>query len=149
MPGDVAHLFHIERELNQEGVDWAWLSPAFYNEIADWKALSLQAASRPMQLAEIVRWEPTHLGFCDASGLGAGGVWIDPARTDHNLFWRNPWPEEVTAELVSTTNTNSTITNSDLKLSCLVLQEATLLKAFPKARMAASCSGSDNTATVY
>ena len=74
VPGAVAHLFHIQCTLNQGGVDRAWLSQAFHREIAYWKALILQAASRPTHLAEIVRREPTHLGFCDASGLGVGGV---------------------------------------------------------------------------
>ena len=72
VPGAVAHLFHIQRALNQGGVDQAWLSPDFHWELADWKVLALQAASQPTHLAEIVRREPTHLGFCDASGLGAG-----------------------------------------------------------------------------
>ena len=74
VPGAVAHLFHIQRALNQGGVDQAWLSPDFHRELADWKVLALQAASQPTHLAEIVRREPTHLGFCDASGLGAGGM---------------------------------------------------------------------------
>ena len=67
------------------GVDREWLSPAFPHKLADWKALALQAASWPTHLAEIARREPTHLGFYDVSGLGAGGVWIDPARTGKNL----------------------------------------------------------------
>ena len=54
-----------------------------------------------------------------------------------NLVWRHPWPVDVTAELVSTTNPNNTITNSDLELAILVLEEAALLEAVPKARMAA------------
>ena len=40
------------------------------------------------------------------------------------------------------------ITNSDIELAALVLQEATLLKAAPKPRMAAPRSGSYNTPTV-
>ena len=55
---------------------------------------------------------------------------------------------EVTAELVSPTNPNGTITNSDLELTNLVLQETTLLEAAPKACMAAPHSGSDNTPTI-
>ena len=65
--GAVVHLSHIQSALNQGRVDRAWLSPDFHRELADWKALALQAASRPTHLAGIIRWEPTHLGFCDAS----------------------------------------------------------------------------------
>ena len=35
VPGAVAHRFHIQRALNQEGVDRAWLSPAVHRELAD------------------------------------------------------------------------------------------------------------------
>ena len=85
VPGAVAHLFHIQCALNQGDVDRVWISLAFHRELADWKALALQAASRQRYLAEIVCWEPTHLGFCDAPGLGVGSVWLDPFRTGHNL----------------------------------------------------------------
>ena len=46
------------------------------------------------------------------------------------------------------TNPHEMITNSDLDLADLVLQEATLPKSAPKACMAAPNSGSDNTPTV-
>ena len=113
--------FHIQRALNQGGVDRACLSPAFHRELGDWKALALQVASRQTHLAEIVRQEPTHLGFCDAPELGAGGVWLNLARTGHNLVWRHPWPSDIIADLVSSTNPQGTITNSDLELSALIL----------------------------
>ena len=44
-------------------------------------------------------------------------------------------------------NPNGTITNSDLELSNLVLQEATLVEAVPKSRMAALRLGSNNMPT--
>ena len=68
VPGAVAHLFHIQHVLNQGGLERAWPSSAFHRNPANWKVLALQTASRPTHLAEIVRQEPTHLGFCDASG---------------------------------------------------------------------------------
>ena len=134
VPRAVAHLFHIQPALNQGGVDWAWLSPYFHCELADWKALAHLAASRPAHLADIARCEPTHLRFCDSSGLGAGGVWLDLARTDHNIVWKNPLPVDIIS-----------ITNSNLNLYALVLQKSTLLDAVPESHMAAPRSGSDNT----
>ena len=74
VPGAVAHLYHIQCALSQAGTDRAWLSSDFYREIADWNMLADQTANRPTHLAEIVRRKPTHLGLCNASGLGAGGV---------------------------------------------------------------------------
>ena len=51
VPRAVAHLFRIQRALNQGEMDRAWLSPALHSELADLKALALQAASRPTHLA--------------------------------------------------------------------------------------------------
>ena len=44
-------------------------------------------------------------------------------------------PPDIVASLVSWTNPQGTIANSDLVLTALILQEATLLKAVPKARI--------------
>ena len=92
VPGVVSHLFHVQRALNQRGVDRSWLSLDFHQELADWKVIALQAASWPTHLAEIVCREPTHLGFCDALGLGAGGMWLDPTRRGQNLVLQLPCP---------------------------------------------------------
>ena len=75
-------------------------------------------------------------------------MWLDPARTGQNLVCQIPWTQDIVTSLVSSTNPQGTITNFNLELAALVLQEATLLEAVPKARMAALLSGSDNTHTV-
>ena len=85
-------------------MDRAWLSSAFYQEIAAWWPLELQTAARPTHLADIVRRKPTHLGFCDALGLGAWGVWLDPSMSSRNLVWCHPWPLDIITELVLSTN---------------------------------------------
>ena len=36
VPGALDHLIHIQHSLTQQGVDQAWLLPAFLCEIADW-----------------------------------------------------------------------------------------------------------------
>ena len=71
-------------------IDKAWLSPAFHQEIADWKMLADQKDDRPTHIADIVRREPTHLGFCNASGLGDRGVWLDPSCSKKDLLWHHP-----------------------------------------------------------
>ena len=76
VPVAVAHLYHIQHALAQAKTYRERLSPAFHRKIADWKMLADQTADQPTHLAEIVRYELTHMGFCGASGLGAGGVWL-------------------------------------------------------------------------
>ena len=85
VPGEVGGFFHIQRALNQGGVDRAWISLDFHLKLFDWKALFLQAAFRTTYLAEIFRWELTYLGFCDMSGLGVGGAWLHPDWMVNNL----------------------------------------------------------------
>ena len=74
VPVIVAHLYHIQRALAQAGEDKAWLSPDFHHNMADWRMFSEKTVERTTHMAEIFRRKPTHLGFCDASGLGARGV---------------------------------------------------------------------------
>ena len=71
--GTVEHLYHIQLDLSQGGVNIAWMLPVFYRKIVDWQAPSVQMSSRPTHMAKIVRQEPTQLVLCDASGLRVGG----------------------------------------------------------------------------
>ena len=149
VPGVVAHLCHIQRDLAQGRVDRNYLPSAFQREIADWRVLVVQIAARSTHLADIVCQDPTHLGFCKAVGLGDGGMWLYPLRSSHSLVWRHPWPLDIINNLVLATNSERQITNSDLELAYLVLHKATLLVAVPAARMDVPRSGSYNTSTVF
>ena len=66
----------------------------------DWQALAKQAAACPTLLAKIFHRDPTYLGFCDASSIGTGGVWIDPAKLGTSIVWRHPRPSDITDTLV-------------------------------------------------
>ena len=81
--------------------------------------------SWPTLFAEILQRFDTDVGYANASGLGYGGVWIDPNEDGVHYVWRLSWPEDIMADLVSTDNTHGRITNYDLELAALVLQEAT------------------------
>ena len=77
--GAVAHLYHLQRALAQAGADRAWMYPEFHRGIADWSTLVDYTSAGTTHLDEIVRRKPTHMGFCNASGLKEGGEWIDPS----------------------------------------------------------------------
>ena len=81
--------------------------------------------SQPTYLAEIVQHLATDVGYTDASGIGYGGVWIDPNEDGVHYVWRLTWTADVMADLVSSKNPQGRITNSDLELAALVLQEET------------------------
>ena len=86
----------------------------------------------PNHLSKIFHQEPIQLGFCNASGIGAGVVWIDPSRSGSIIAWYHPFLTYITVVLVPDTNTGRKLTNSDLDLDVLVFHEATLLETCPE-----------------
>ena len=102
-----------------------------------------------MHLAKIVHREPTRMGFCDALGLGLGGMWIYPYWYGHNLVWCRPWSTDIIADLVSNNNLKGQITNLDLELAALITHKATILATVPETYMAATHSGSEKTLPPY
>ena len=87
------------------------------------------------------------MGLYDASGIGEGGLWLDPSCLGQDLVWRHPWTEDTISNLASSTNREGTVKKFDLELAALILYKATLLTAVPEVRMATPCSGLDNTPT--
>ena len=142
-------VYHIQIALAQGGEERAWLSSEFYQEINDWKTLVAQTVAHTNHLVGIVRRDPNHLGFCDASGIGEGDVWLDPSRAVPILVWHHPWTPGIIVTIISDKKPVDTLTNSNLSLSDLVLQEASVLDVCPEANMAAPRSGSDNTPNAY
>ena len=78
-------------------------------------------------MAEVVQRLPNALGFCDTSGTGAGGVWIESDGTGAKFVWQVQWPAEIVSDLVTWDNTAGGITNSDFELAALVLQKSCFL----------------------
>ena len=123
VPGAIVHLFYIQEALAKAGTAMkAYLTKAFHREISHWQCLCKDSLSQPRFLEEAVQCLPTTLGLCDASGMGAGGVWIDPDGTGENFVWRVKWPADIVSDLVTWDNPAGVITNSDLELAALVLK---------------------------
>ena len=148
IPSAIGHFYHIQRALTTANHKTAYLSAAFHQDIAHWQGLCTRMRLRPTFLAEIVQRLPTDLGYADASGLGGGGVWLDPNDDGTHFVWRYQWPADIQADLVSVTNPNGGITNSDLELAALVLHEATFPQVCKNSAWRAPLTGSDNTPTV-
>ena len=95
----------------------------------------MQTAARPTHLDEIVCREPTHLGFCDASGINAGDVWLDSSRSVPSIMWYHPCLPDIIMALVLVTNPGGALTNYDLDITFLFLHEVTLLEVCPDAKI--------------
>ena len=102
LPGAIEHFFYIQEALTKAGtVSKAYLSKSFHCDILHWQRLSKDSLARPRFLAEVFHRLPTALGFYDASGVGAGGVWIYPDGTGKNFFWRVQWPGGIVSDLLT------------------------------------------------
>ena len=96
-----------------------------HQALDDFRWLVEDLDKRPTRLAEVVPLQPVADGHHDASGAGAGGVWWPAAGAtargkcspSRPVLWRHPWPQWVRDALVSSTNPQGTITNSDLELA--------------------------------
>ena len=91
---------------------------------------------------------PTHLAVCDTSGIGSGVVWLNPSESGTSLVWRHLWPPNIIKALILDRNPEGTLTNSDLELATLVLNEATLMDTCPEATIDAPRLGLDKTLAV-
>ena len=107
-------------------------------------------ANRPTHVSELTQKDLHYTGYCDASAFGAGGVWIGAGNKLPPIVWRIQWPQDVTADVVSYDNPGGRLTNSDLEMAGVLLQEAVL-----EARLGTKLSqiqmaiGCDNSLAVY
>ena len=89
------------------------------------------------------------MGFYNASGIGTGGVWLNPTKSGTSIVWHHPWPLDIIDALVfGEKSRGGAIIHYHLDLSTIVIRESIILVAFPEASIAAHCSGSDNNPTV-
>jgi hypothetical protein len=96
-----------------------------------WLAQSLR--QRPTRLQELVAQQPVLYGTTDASGKGMGGVILPPAKHNSSappVLWRLPFPTDVQSKLVSATNRQGTITNSDLELAATLMQHDAICQLY-------------------
>jgi hypothetical protein len=106
------------------------LTPAMKAHLADFEHLAQDLRHRHTSIAELVPDTPVALGPVDASGEGMGGAWL-PATTHSTLdpiVWRQRFPADITADLVSDKNPTGTITNSDLELAGTVAHQDVLVQ---------------------
>ena len=93
-------------------------------------------AVRPTHVTELVQQGLDYAGYCDASAFGAGGVWFGSGTALPRSVWRIQLPQDITSDVVSYANPNGRLTNSDLEMAAVVLQQAVL-----EARLGSAIAG--------
>ena len=81
IPVSVGHFYHLQMALTAAKHSIRakdYLSKDFHRDVQFWKYLGVDMGSWPTLFSEIVQRLAFDVGYADASGLGCGGVWIDP-----------------------------------------------------------------------
>ena len=146
--GAIGYFYHTQKPLTHTLPKIVHLSNAFHKDTKHWRYLLYKMASRPTYLVEIVQRTPANLVFIDASGEGAGGLYLNPNRDSSIYVWRILWPEYIASALVSFENPMGAIINSDLELVSLVLYEATFPLVCLSSPWRSLVTGRNNTPTV-
>ena len=129
---------------------WAKASKGYLAQcLHDWVTLLQHISSRPTHVLELVHKPSTYIGYVDACGFGAGGVWFSGSSSLKPTVWRITFPKFVIANLVSSKNPQGFITNSDLEMAGLLCQWLVLECIAPQSLQYATAGMfSDNTPTV-
>ncbi len=130
------------------------LSRGFHDALDDFRWLHADLKHRPTRLYELVPVTPTIVGTHDASGTGAGGIWLPRTHTTLRkvplqrlhpstttlttvtsptpvpIVWRTRFPQCISDDLVSFKKPHGTITNSDLELAGGIIQDEAAAQCF-------------------
>ena len=85
------------------------------------RMLLRESTTQPTRCKELVRAWPDYIGICDASSFGFGGVIVGENSECPPTVVCLQWPEDITKNVKSDSNSNGTITNSDLEMAGLLL----------------------------
>ena len=117
--------------------EWITINKDTKQCLSDWKTIIREVAARPTSVLELVPRLPHTIGYVDASGSAAGGVWTSGTQQLQTpIVWRFQWPPEIQQNLVSANNPQGTISINDLELAgvllaWLVLEKITKLYICP------------------
>ena len=156
LPG-ARHLFStMQHALSLKSQSRIALSKDVHAALNDFRWMQKDLTNRPTRIAEVIPLNPCAIGYHDASGQGAGGVWFANPELHPRLgtcptqplLWRVPWPKDITSNLVSHSNPHGSITNSDLELAGGLLHLDILAHNYD-IRERTVLSKTDNLATLF
>jgi len=123
------------------------LTKASRQALKDWHMLLPVALKSPTPCEDLVPALADFGGYCDASQMGAGGVWFGLERKLPPIIWRIEFPPEIRKQMVTQSNPKGSISNSDLEMTGLLLQWIVLESITDLAHAHVAC-WCDNTPTV-
>jgi hypothetical protein len=148
IPAGRALMGPIDKALNGNKSHIAITSNSFLHEcLRDFHTIIKIMCKRPTFCRELIPDTPDYVGYCDASKLGAGGVWMSGKKFLPPTVWRLEFPPDIQSRVVSFSNPTGDITNSDLEMAGL-LAEFIVLEHIAPLKFAHTAAWCDNTPTV-
>jgi hypothetical protein len=86
--------------------------------LIDCRTFLRDSVGNPTKCSRLVTQWPDYIGVKDASAHGVGGIIIGERKEALPTVFRMQWPPDITASVISETNPNGTLTNSDLERGC-------------------------------
>jgi hypothetical protein len=155
LPGSRGLFSHLQTALQHRTKSRVPLTREVHQALKDFRWMLDNISQRPTRIAELVPLLPSALGYHDASGSGAGGVWFPTPHlvprcelAGRLLLWRYQWPEEIHSRLVTETNPMGSISISDLELAGGLLHLDVLCQQYD-IRERTILSKTDNLAALF
>jgi hypothetical protein len=110
------------------------LDLSLHDALDDFRWMVADLKNRPTHLHEWFPHRDFHLGACDASKSGMGGMCFPLDKQLAPIVWHCPFPSSVQDEVVSEDNPKGKLTNSDIELAATLahLDVATTHVAAPR-----------------
>ena len=99
-------------------------------------------------MQELIPDTPHYIAYHDVAAEGSGGVCFSLAYKMQPHVWRNEFPQDIAANVVSFDNPAGSITNSDLELAAEVFAVGIILAEAPQIKHTSIGTLCDNTPTV-
>jgi len=96
-------------------------SEALKQAITDCRTLLRVSTKAPTKCKELVAGWPDFVGVKDASGYGVGGFIVGENKACIPTVFRFEWPQDIRDEIISESNPNGKLTNSDLECAGLLM----------------------------
>lgn len=121
---------------------------ALQQALVETRTFLRDSIAHPTPCRSLVTGWPEFVGICDASKHGVGGIIVGELGAAPPTVFRLEWPEEVKQALVSESNPEGTISNSDLECAGLVLVWLLLEATIEDLQAARVALYSDNSPSV-
>jgi hypothetical protein len=118
-------------------------------ELEECRLFLRESIGDPTKCSSLITSWPDYVGVKDASSHGVGGIIIGENNAVPPTVFRMPWPRDITAQVVSSTNPTGTITNSDLEMGGLLLLWLVMEEVCQDLNGAHVALFSDNSPTVH